>query len=492
MPVPAKGPDGGCVLINEDVLLTSETRLTAMSTTEDGVSPPEDPLGRRGLPPKVSLLRSKLSQKAKQQPRFRFYALYDRIYRPDVLRAAYQCVRKEKTAPGVDGVTFAALERSPGGVDAFLDELHQSLRSKTYKPAAVRRVEIPKPDGRMRPLGIPTIRDRVVQMATLLVVEPIFEADFRDSSYGFRPGRSAHDALDAIRDQLGQGRREVYDADLQGYFDTIPHDKLLKALEARISDRSVLRLFRMWLQSPIEQTDARGKRTRQRPAAGTPQGGVISPLLANVYLHWFEVLFYRADGPGRWADARLVRYADDFVVLARRQTDALHEWIEQTLEKRFGLTINRSKTKVVRLGPHGPGLDFLGFTMQYRRSRYAGHGSYLHVGASSKALQRVREKLRKLTEVSRCHKPAPAVIAEVNQLLTGWSSYFGYGHPAESFHRINFFTYERLRRHLRRRSQRGYRPPADRSFYAHLATLGAKWLGNGRPTASASSTKRLR
>lgn len=294
-------------MINEDVLLTSETRLTAMSTTEDGVSPPEDPLGRRGLPPKVSLLRSKLSQKAKQQPRFRFYALYDRIYRPDVLRAAHQCFRKEKTAPGVDGVTFVALERSPGGVDAFLDELHQSLRSKTYKPAAVRRVEIPKPDGRMRPLGIPTIRDRVVQMATLLVVEPI----------------------------------------------------------------------------------------------------------------WFEVLFYRADGPGRWADARLVRYADDFVVLARRQTAALHEWIEQTLEKRFGLTINRSKTKVVRLGPHGPGLDFLGFTMQYRRSRYAGHGSYLHVGTSSKALQRVREKLRKLTEVSRCHKPAPAVIAEVNQLLTG-------------------------------------------------------------------------
>jgi RNA-directed DNA polymerase len=253
----------------------------------------------------------KLSQKAKQQPKFRFYALYDRIYRLDVLQAAWKLVRKPKTAPGVDGVTFVAIEDSETGVQGFLEQLQEELRSKSYKPAAVRRVNIPKPDGRTRPLGIPTVRDRVVQMAALLILEPIFEADFRDSSFGFRPGRSAHDALDAIREQLQRGKREVYDADLKGYFDTIPHDKLLAALEVRISDRSVLKLLRMWLQTPIEETDESGRKARHRPTAGTPQGGVISPLLANLYLHWFEVLFYRSDGPAHWAKAELVRYADD-------------------------------------------------------------------------------------------------------------------------------------------------------------------------------------
>lgn len=264
-----------------------------MSTTEDESDPLADPCGRRGLPPKVSRLRAKLSQKAKLEPKFRFYALYDRLYRFDVLQAAWSLVRKTKTAPGVDGVTFRDIEDSEEGVRGFLESLQQSLRSKSYKPDAARRVHIPKPDGRTRPLGIPTVRDRIVQMAALLILEPIFEADFRDSSFGFRPGRGAHDALDAIRSHLGRGKREVYDADLKGYFDTIPHDKLIAALEVRISDRSVLRLIRMWLQCAIEETDERGRKTRHKPTAGTPQGGVISPLLANLYLHWFEVLFYR-------------------------------------------------------------------------------------------------------------------------------------------------------------------------------------------------------
>lgn len=437
------------------------------STTEDEV--PEDPCGRNGLPPKVSRLRAKLSEKAKREPKFRFYALYDRVYRLDVLQSAYALVRKTKTAPGVDGQTFVDVERSDGGVAKFLAELHDALRQKRYKPDAVRRVQIPKPDGRMRPLGIPTIRDRVVQMATLLIVEPIFEADFTDCSYGSRPGRSARDALDAIQEHLKTGRHAVYDADLQGYFDTIPHDKLLKSLQRRISDRSVLQLFRMWLQSPIEEEDENGRRRRTRPTAGTPQGGVISPLLANLYLHWFEVMFYGRSGPARWANARLVRYADDFVVLAYWQGSRLRDWIETTLEGRFGLTLNREKTQVVNLRPGAGGsLDFLGFTLRFHRSKFRGGGRYLRVEASAKAMQRARDRVREITSPRQCFKPTSVVIGELNQYLQGWRTYFRYGHPSRRFHALDWFVYERAARHLRRRSQRGSRPPASRSLYSHL------------------------
>jgi RNA-directed DNA polymerase len=253
----------------------------------------------------------------------------------------------------VDGVRFQDIENASGGVRRFLQDLQEALRSKRYKPRAVLRVYVPKSDGRQHPLGIPTIKDRVVQAATLLILEPIFEADFLDSSFGFRPGRSAHDALDAIRGHLARGKREVYDADLQGYFDSIPHKKLMKCVQMRVSDGRVLKLIRQWLSSAIEETDDRGRPTHRRPSAGTPQGGVISPLLANIYLHWFEVLFHRADGSASWANASIVRYADDFVVLARYQGERLRDWIESTLEGRFELTINREKTKVVCLGEVG-------------------------------------------------------------------------------------------------------------------------------------------
>lgn len=306
-------------------------------------------------------------------------------------------------------------------------------------------------------------------MAVLLILEPIFEADFRDSSFGFRPGRSAHDALDAIRSHLQRGKREVDDADLKGYFDTIPHDKLLAALEVRISDRSVLKLIRMWLQSTIEETDDAGRKTRQKPTSGTPQGGVISPLLANVYLHWFEVLFSRSDGPANWAKAELVRYADDFVVLARYQGERLTSWIETTLEGRFGLTINREKTKVVSLSQiGGDGLDFLGYTFRYERSNSRYTDRYLRVSPSVKSIIRVRDKLRDLTAPRNCFKPAPVVVAETNRLLIGWRGYFRYGHCGRAFMKVNYFAQRRLSRHLRRRSQRGCRPPSGRSLYEHL------------------------
>jgi RNA-directed DNA polymerase len=400
-------------------------------------------------PIKLKSLQRALYSKAKREPNTRFHFLYDKIWRTDVLIHAYRCNRANGGAPGMDGQTFAAIEAY--GVRRWLSELQEELRNETYKPKPVRRVMIPKPDGvGERPLGIPTIRDRVVQMAVKLMTEPIFEADFDEAAYGYRPRRSAGQAICRVREAVWQHHTQVIDADVSKYFDTIPHAALMKSVARRISDAKVLHLIKMWLKAPVEVKGVDGQRRitgGKRNKLGTPQGGVLSPLLANLYMHRF-IKAFRKSGLAEKHGAILVNYADDFVVLCRRNAPEalmkIRSWFTA-----IGLEINESKTSVRHARQES--FDFLGYTFKMQRSFKTGN-LYPAALPSVKAVKRLKCSIRQ--QLHRANmSPIDLVVKRLNRTLRGWANYFRYGTVTHVRNKLDRFIYDRVRYFLARRAK---------------------------------------
>jgi RNA-directed DNA polymerase len=408
---------------------------------------------RRQPVDKVQLLQRRLWAAAKRSPGRRFHALCDRIWRDDVLREAWKRVRRNQGAAGIDGQSIASIEEQ--GVEDFLEGIGVELRAGKYRPAAVKRRYIPKADGRQRPLGIPTVRDRVVQMAVKLVLEPIFEADFLPCSYGFRPRRSATMALETLRKLGAKGGNHVLDADIRDYFGSIDHDKLMKLVERRIADRRVLKLLRQWLAAGVMEDGI-----VRSMVTGTPQGGVISPLLSNIYLHVLDVLWTRHSAPL----GTLVRYCDDFVVMCRTRLDC--EQAERRIRvilERLGLELHPEKTKRLVLAWGQEGFDFLGCHLrkalngrvweQSRKRLY-----FLQRWPSQRSMKRIRQRVKELTPRGRCHADIRDVIVQLNPVLRGWGNYFRTGNAAIRFNQLDSYVWRRLQSLRVQRKGRHLRP----------------------------------
>jgi group II intron reverse transcriptase/maturase len=410
------------------------------------------PEGRASLD-KVRQLQRRLWTVATQQPGRRFHALYDRIHRRDVLAEAWKRVKRNRGAAGIDAMTLAAVEAA--GVEAFLDDLGSRLHAGTYRPVAVRRRYIPKGNGGQRPLGIPTVRDRVVQMAATLVLEPIFEAEFLPCSYGFRPRRTATQGLETLRARGARGGNHVLDADIRDYFGSIDHGKLLTLVRRRVSDQRVLRLIRQWLQAGVMEE---GRVTAT--VAGTPQGGVISPLLSNIYLHVLDDVWTR-----RFPHlGMLVRYADDFVIMCdTRAACARAEQRVRAIFARLGLELHPDKTRRVDLSRGCEGFDFLGCHLRKRMSgrlwaRQHRRVYYLQRWPSARAMRRIRQRVKAATDRRACHRPLRDTIAQLNPVLRGWAAYFCTGNAAITFGQVDAHVACRLKRWLVQRHGRHLRP----------------------------------